>query len=1372
MTMKRQLLISTFFILLSLCLFVISIYIALSAMNHSFNSSVNIYYEAPINVALNLVNNEGSNITEDNVSIVLNPEDITEFRIDGVVPEIVDGTTTNLDDITNSNNQEFYYFSTVPQDSSGNVITGSSGIETASSVMSSENLQTVSDELTYTDKENANIFAQRYYVSTAQNPVWYEMPSEMTQLYSTFLTPNLTDFADGQSISGDVVISHSLNGSITDRAFYQNRTITSVVIPNTITSIGEWAFYQSYILSNIVLPSSLTSIGSNAFYYCCGLSNMVIPNNVTSIGSSAFRYCYKLVEVYNLSSLNIRLNNSSYGYAGYYADYVYNTSTPSEKQFIVDNEYVMYNNKNSYYLLGYIGNETELILPTTTYNYEIYECAFYDCSNLTGNLVIPEGVTSIGDYAFWECSSLNGTLSLPSTLTSIGSSAFYNCSSLNSVYIEDIVAWCKIEFYNSYSNPLYSAKKLYLNNELVTDLVIPEGVTSISNYAFGNCSSLNGKLSLPSTLTSIGDDAFYNCSSLTGDLVIPEGVTSIGQSAFFNCSSLTGDLVIPEGVTSIGTYTFYDCSSLNGTLTLPSTLTSIGESAFRSCSNLTGNLVIPEGVTSIGSSAFDGCRSLNGTLSLPSTLTSIGYSAFEDCSNLTGSLVIPEGITSISNYAFSNCSSLTGNLVIPEGVTSIGNSAFSGCRSLNGTLSLPSTLTSIGAAFAGCSSLTGNLVIPEGVTSIGNSAFYNCSSLTGNLVIPEGVTSIGYRAFSYCSSLNGTLSLPSTLTSIGNEAFRSCSSLTGSLVIPEGVTSIGSNAFYSCIRLRIYCEVASQPSGWNSAWNPTNCPVYWANEWHYENGVPVANSVNLSFVNNEGSQINDTTTQLVFNEDYTQFRIDGIVPETSTGVTSNLTDLTSTSGQEFYFFSSVSDWDVTTDDFDRYYVSTEEEPIWYDVPSEQITLYSIFLTPNCTDGTQNTIGDNTDIVISHQVTSIPEEAFMGNDIITSVVLPNSIEVIESKAFMGSVSIATRAPEPPVTGPSTSVLSRVILSSSIKSLEIYAFTNCDKIQTIRIPKATTSIGMYAFSACTKLENVIFEKGSNLENIGDSAFTDCSALISIEIPDGVTGISQATFSGCSGLTDISIPNSIRNISRTAFYGCDNLNFTVYNNAKYLGNSSNQYLCLYEPTQETVTTCVVHSQCKLIIEDAFEDCANLISVDIPNSVMYIGNSAFMNCSSLSSVIFSNNLINIGASAFRNCSTLTSINIPGSVTSIGSAAFRDCASIKSLTFEENSQLRSLGMYAFFNCSSLVSVILPKSLIHISNYVFEDCINLESIVIPISVDNLALDFIGNNPKLIVYCEAESQPDGWASSWNPDNRPVYWAGEWGYDEGGNPVVIE
>ena len=258
----------------------------------------------------------------------------------------------------------------------------------------------------------------------------------------------------------------------------------------------------------------------------------------------------------------------------------------------------------------------------------------------------------------------------------------------------------------------------------------PEIVAQGYCGAEGNEESVSWALDSNGLLTISGTgrmrDYYYNApwfnKGVIENVVIGEGVTSIGDYAFYNCTLLT-TITIPNSVTSIGDYAFFCCTSL-ATIAIPNSVTSIGNSAF-GCTALS-SIVIPNSVTSIGNDAFYGCTSLT-SITIPDSVTSIGESAFEGC-RLLSTITISDSVTSIGDYAFYKCTSLT-TITIPNSVTSIGNNAFHGCTSLT-SITIPNSVTSIGDnAFRDCTSLT-SITIPDSVTSIGTAAFGDCVNLT------------------------------------------------------------------------------------------------------------------------------------------------------------------------------------------------------------------------------------------------------------------------------------------------------------------------------------------------------------------------------------------------------------------------------------------------------------------------------------------------------------------------------------------------------------------------------------------------------------------------------------------------------------------
>ena len=231
-------------------------------------------------------------------------------------------------------------------------------------------------------------------------------------------------------------------------------------------------------------------------------------------------------------------------------------------------------------------------------------------------LVIEEGVTSISLFAFRSCTSLT-SVTIPESLTKIENGAFYLCDNLTEVHISSLESWMNIEMGH---HPFGSSKggHLFLNEQELTDLVIPEGVTKVDHFIY--CKYLTS-VRIPEGVTEIAQSAFAFCEGLTS-VSIPDSVTQIGSGAFDACTSLTS-ISIPDGVDRIDF--FYGCKSLK-TVKIPASVTRIGYQAFAECTSLT-TMVIPEGVLSIGEEAFSGCNHLSEVW-LPGSLERIEQGAF------------------------------------------------------------------------------------------------------------------------------------------------------------------------------------------------------------------------------------------------------------------------------------------------------------------------------------------------------------------------------------------------------------------------------------------------------------------------------------------------------------------------------------------------------------------------------------------------------------------------------------------------------------------------------------------------------------------------------------------------------------------------
>ncbi len=618
-------------------------------------------------------------------------------------------------------------------------------------------------------------------------------------------------------------------------AFLDCSSLTSIAIPESVTSIGDGAFSGCSSLTSIIIPEGVTSIGYNAFYGCSSLTSIILPESITNIKDYTFSHCS------NLTSMNIPKGVTEIGpYAFYYSGLTSITIPES----VTSIGYEAFNGCSSL---------TSIIIPegVTDIGYGL----FWNCTSLS-SIILPESITNIKDYTFSGCSNL-ASITIPEGVTSIGSDAFSGCSSLTSVYISSLEAWCNIDFpRNSDSHPLSYAENLYMNGELMTELVIPNTWTKIKDYVFSGYRGLTSITCEATTPITIGRNTFSDKSI---PVYVPSASVKAYQEAdywseFTNIQSdcigsgecgdnlvwtLTrgGELII-EGTGPMNDYyapwSYYSESIKK--VTIKDGVTSIGNYAFEGCSNLT-SIVVAEGNTIFDSR--DNCNAIIetntntlilgcGSTIIPYTVSKIGNFAFEDCSSLT-SISIPEGVTAIGEYAISGCDNLV-SVYIPKSVTEIGLGAFAynsslssividegntvydsrnNCNAIIETSSntliqgfpitvIPNTVKTIGCyAFEGYRNLP-SITIPEGVTTIEKGAFEE-SNLT-SITIPESVVEIKGQALHstpwYDNQPDGAIYLGKVLYT-----YKGTMAVNTSFNIREGTTSIGTSAFENCSNL-------------------------------------------------------------------------------------------------------------------------------------------------------------------------------------------------------------------------------------------------------------------------------------------------------------------------------------------------------------------------------------------------------------------------------------------------------------------------------------------------------------------------------------------------------------------------------------------
>jgi len=990
--------------------------------------------------------------------------------------------------------------------------------------------------------------------------------------------------------------------SITGRGSMSNFSLSS--------STSAWLKYKSSIKS-VVIGDGVTSIGSYAFYNCTGLTSVTIPDSVTSIGSYAFSGCTRLKDVY-ITDVEAWLN-ISFGDTAARPNYY-------GKLHILDEN----------------GNEvTEIVIPdgVTSIGYS----AFENCTGLT-SITIPDSVTSIGYAAFRYCTGLT-SITIPHSVTSIGSHAFYGCTRLKDAYITDFEAWLNISLGSEYASPSVYGKLHILdeNGKEVTEIVIPNSVTSIGDYAFYNCTGL-ASVTIPNSVTKIGDEAFYNCTGLTS-ITIPDSVTSIGDSAFCYCAGLPS-ITIGNSVTSIGSNAFYWCTGLTS-ITIPDSVTSIGYRAFYECTRL-ANVTIGNGVTSIGSSAFEDCTRLT-SITIPDSVTSIGSSAFSGCTGLT-SITIPDSVTSIGSQAFYWCMGLKDIYITDvEAWLNI---------SLGDTYARPNYYGKLHILDENGNEVT-EIVIPDGVTSIGDYAFKNCKRLT-SITIPNSVTSIDNYAFSGCTGL---------IEVVNNS----------SLNLSAGSSSNGYVAYYA---LEVH-------SGESKLVNFDGYLFYTYNNVNYLLGY-VGNATDLTLpANFNGQRYEIYEYAFYYKNDITSITIPESVRKIPQYAFGEMKDL------KKVIFNAVYCADMTYSPFG------DSQSTGFTVEfGARVAKIPAYLFSGC-NITSITFAENC------ICTDIGDYAFYRCNDIVSFTLPDYVTTIGSYAFYNCYNLTS-----------------FTVGSSVNSIGNYAFQYCYKLAevinksslNIRASSGSSSygyIGAYAVEVHNGESKLINQNGYIFYPYGSGFLVNYVGNdTELALPADFNGNSTYTvwnyaFYQNDNITSVVIPKDVVSIGNYAFAYCDNLESVTMGDGLA---SIQSYAFAYNDKLTNVTFGEGFPGHGLSIgSNAFYDCDGLVTIELPSTTSSIGSSAFYGCGKLEHISIGDDAASIGSSAFSGCSSLKSIKIGANITSIGSSAFSSCTNLKIVYI--NSPTIAVALTSATACGNLINVaetvLVEKSITNLATFVF-----------------------------------------------------------------------
>ena len=733
-----------------------------------------------------------------------------------------------------------------------------------------------------------------------------------------------------------------------------------------------------------------------------------------------------------------------------------------------------------------------------------------------GTIIFEKPITHIGQRAFYQRINLKG-IWIPNSVTSIGKWAFEYCPALESVHISNLSAWCRIDFEDMFSNPLYYADNLYLNGELVAELTIPSDITQINNYTFYGCNCLTN-ITIPNSVTTIGYEAFRDCFNLTR-VTIHDSVTTIKDGAFSGCYNLiefNSRLASKDGRCLIidGMLNSFAPAGLTEYI-IPDTVTAIGQWTFYKSSSLT-RIAIPDSVISIGAFAFSEC---SGELIINSKVVETDYDLLESAGYRTRRIK--------EHYWLSGAN--FSHIIIGDNIQKIGNNAFWGCSTLT-SITIPNSVNKIGVDIF-CDSCLG---ISIHISDLSSWCNINFAHNEEHVYL--------YKKLYLKGEFLTQITIPSDITRIKSMSFDGLRDIT-SITLPDSVTTIEKNAFVGCHKL-----TSVYYNGELSSWCKINFGGYLLNPLF-------ANKTNLYINNQELTEIVIPANVAKINP-YAFYNFNCL-----TRVTIH-NGVTSIGDSAFYNCSNLTD----------IIIPDSVTSIGQEAFRNCSGLTSVTIPNSVTS-----IGDSAfyncigliNVSIGNGIASIGNYAFYGCSVLSNLILSNNIvdfgkDALKECRSLNSITVSDTIIEALMDALGKNNVTNLYVNITdlakyceskkkrVSSLYTHLLINNKEVTELHIPDGVSKIEDNAFAACNSLIKISIP--NSVTEIGQSAFSGCSSLTSITIPNKVTSIGKETFCNCESLTKVSIPDSVTLIGNNAFFNCKLLFYlTIGKNVREIGEGA---------------------------------------------------------------------------------------------------------------------------------------------------------------------------------------------------------------------------